>query len=441
MLFSKTLVTFALLAAPAFAAPLASNSVTDKVCLDGTYKHPETGVCTPLNGCIFVKTNGVVTLVGNLLGWKVDASKALDPDLNSCLTVESCKSDLIKEVIQTTVAGWTKINVCAVKTCTTGNILVGYPFIDIIDFRLTRLLQDITTGTCVAVSRCEKTVGGLCQLVNSVVKTVEKVIQGLDTTISATLSALAGTVIALDASLRATLLATVDLAVSACADLKAHLHGHASILAVDASIFASVDSCMSAVATLRAALVASASIDSALALTLHNAHLASAELMQKLALELSAHGTIASIVADLSKSLHIIEAKLSSTLSTVVRGALSTSVRAIADVKVLLSKLTITLDATIRATLDKTVVAIADLEVLVAGLKGAAQADVQAKLAAALRLVAELKARVEADVVLAANVQLTSTIAGCLTALAQIQAAIDLGIDLDVSAVPSLTVA
>lgn len=124
-MFSKTLLTVAALAAPALAAPLATRASTDKICLDGTYKHPETGVCTPLNGCVFVKTNGLVSLVGNLLGWKVDASKALDLSLNTCVSVQDCKADLIKEVIQTTVAGWTKINVCSVKTCASGNILVS----------------------------------------------------------------------------------------------------------------------------------------------------------------------------------------------------------------------------------------------------------------------------------------------------------------------------
>ena len=129
-MFSKSLLPLALFAAPSLAAPLlvprtASN---DKVCLDGTYMHPSTGVCTPLNGCVFVKTGGLVSLMSNLLGWKVDAGKALDLTLNTCITVDSCKSDCTKEVIQTRVAGWSKINVCAVKTCVAGQILVSSPF-------------------------------------------------------------------------------------------------------------------------------------------------------------------------------------------------------------------------------------------------------------------------------------------------------------------------
>ena len=61
-------------------------------------------------------------------GKKVDAGKALDLTLNTCITVDSCKSDCTKEVIQTRVAGWSKINVCAVKTCVAGQILVSSPF-------------------------------------------------------------------------------------------------------------------------------------------------------------------------------------------------------------------------------------------------------------------------------------------------------------------------
>jgi len=425
-MFSKTLLTLAVLAAPSFAAPLVTRGVTntnDKTCLEGTYKHPSTGVCTALNGCVFVKTDGLLLpLVGNLLGWKVDSRKALDLELNTCVTVETCKADLVKQVIQTTVAGWSKVNVCAVKTCATGQLL------------------DIKTGTCIAASSCATKVGSLCHLLTGTVDLVGKTIVDLDSLISATLKSLAHVVISLDASLRASLTATIDLAVRACADLRVQLLG--LDLSADASIFASLDLCVQAIATLRSQITSSVDIGAALYQSHSAAVLALADLKGKLAtIEVSAQATAAALISDCNTALLTIQTKLSATLSASVHQALLTSTRAIADVKVLLSKTTIVLDASLRACLSASVSAVADLEAAVSILHGKADAKIHSSLAATVKLVAELKARVEADVVLRANADFVSKIDGCLVAIAQIQAAIALDVDLDVAAAAGLTVA
>lgn len=445
-MFSKTLLTLAVLAAPSFAAPLVTRGVTntnDKTCLEGTYKHPSTGVCTALNGCVFVKTDGLLLpLVGNLLGWKVDSRKALDLELNTCVTVETCKADLVKQVIQTTVAGWSKVNVCAVKTCATGQLLVSrLPHIhDLQNAHRPIDLQDIKTGTCIAASSCATKVGSLCHLLTGTVDLVGKTIVDLDSLISATLKSLAHVVISLDASLRASLTATIDLAVRACADLRVQLLG--LDLSADASIFASLDLCVQAIATLRSQITSSVDIGAALYQSHSAAVLALADLKGKLAtIEVSAQATAAALISDCNTALLTIQTKLSATLSASVHQALLTSTRAIADVKVLLSKTTIVLDASLRACLSASVSAVADLEAAVSILHGKADAKIHSSLAATVKLVAELKARVEADVVLRANADFVSKIDGCLVAIAQIQAAIALDVDLDVAAAAGLTVA
>ena len=110
----------------ASAAPLIARGSTNDGCALGSYRPTSSGSCAPLNSCVFLKTTGLAKVVATVTGLvKIDANAVLDLAANACVSLDTCTAVKTREAAVSSVAGWSGVRVCQVKTCRGVSVLVS----------------------------------------------------------------------------------------------------------------------------------------------------------------------------------------------------------------------------------------------------------------------------------------------------------------------------
>ena len=112
----------------ASAAPLVTRGSFNDGCALGSYRPTSSGSCAPLNSCVFLKTTGLAKVVATVTGLaKIDANAVIDLAANACVSLDTCTAVKTHEAAVTSVAGWSGVRVCQVKTCRSISVLVSPP--------------------------------------------------------------------------------------------------------------------------------------------------------------------------------------------------------------------------------------------------------------------------------------------------------------------------